>query len=177
MTLSNLFIHGRQMELTDSIKSYTSEKISKIYKFSDNILKVDVTLSAAKMKTGRVHVAEILVYLSGKTIKSKASEDDLYYAIDKAVDSIEVQIKKYKDKTTGYNNKEKPTYHLYEGGSDPEEKKLIKVFAPQKPMEVSEAILQLESLNKLFIVFKNEATGKIAVVYKRKDGDYGYIDE
>lgn len=44
-------------------------------------------------------------------------------------------------------------------------------------MAVSEAVLQLESLNKVFYAFTNIETGKMAVVYKRKDGDYGVIEE
>ena len=58
-----------------------------------------------------------------------------------------------------------------------DEKKLVRVYLPLKPMEISEAILQLEYLNRVFFAFTNSGTGKMAVVYKRKDGDYGVIEE
>ena len=58
-----------------------------------------------------------------------------------------------------------------------DEKKLVRVYLPLKPMEISEAILQLEYLNRVFFAFTNTETGKMAVVYKRKDGDYGVIED
>lgn len=174
---NKLSIHGRQLTLTDSIKNYTEEKISKLEKFKDGILQIDVTLSAAKLKSGNQHIAEILIYLSGKTIKATSKEDDLYYAIDKACDSIEVQLKKFKEKNLRAYNQEKLTQNLIENSDDEEKNKVVKVFLPSKPMEINEAILQLETLNKIFFTFINEKTGKMAVIYKRKDGDYGLIED
>lgn len=54
---------------------------------------------------------------------------------------------------------------------------MVRVYLPLKPMEISEAILQLEYLNRVFFAFTNTTTGKMAVVYKRKDGDYGVIED
>ncbi|MDO4690195.1 MAG: ribosome-associated translation inhibitor RaiA [Fusobacterium sp.] len=174
-----LSIKGRQITLTDSIKKYAEEKISKIGKFNDSILRTDVTLSAARLKSGNAHVAEILVYLSGSTLKSRATEQDLYTAIDKAVDGIEPQLKKHKDKHTRAKVQDDTAKKFYSLNNDEnfetEEKKLVKVYLPLKPMDVSEAILQLESLNKVFFAFINVETSKMAVVYKRKDGDYCFI--
>lgn len=176
-----LFIKGRQITLTDSIKKYAEEKISKIERFNDSIIKADVTLSAGKLKSGNAHVAEILVYLSGSTLKSRATEQDLYVAIDKAIDGIEPQLKKHKDKHTRAKVQDDSAKKYYSLNNDDnfetEEKKLVKVYLPIKPMDASEAILQLESLNKVFFAFTNVETGKMAVVYKRKDGDYGFIEE
>lgn len=176
-----LFIKGRQITLTDSIKKYAEEKILKIERFNDSIIKVDVTLSAGKLKSGNAHVAEILVYLSGSTLKSRATEQDLYVAIDKAVDGIEPQLKKHKDKHTRAKSQDDSAKKYYSLNNDEnfetEEKKLVKVYLPIKPMDTSEAILQLESLNKVFFAFTNVETGRMAVVYKRKDGDYGFIEE
>lgn len=177
-----LFIHGRKMVLTDSIKKYAEEKISKVEKFNDSILKTDVTLSAAKLKSGNAHIAEILVYLSGSTLKAKATEEDLYVAIDKAVANIEPQLKRHKDKHTRAKVQDDSAKKSYvfideEDAIESDEKKIVKVYLPIKPMEVSEAILQLEALNKVFYAFNNIETGKMAVVYKRKDGDYGFIEE
>lgn len=176
-----LFIKGRQITLTDSIRKYAEEKILKIERFNDSIIKVDVTLSAGKLKSGNAHVAEILVYLSGSTLKSRATEQDLYVAIDKAVDGIEPQLKKHKDKHTRAKVQDDTAKKYYslnnEDNFESDEKKLVKVYLPIKPMDASEAILQLESLNKVFFAFTNVETGKMAVVYKRKDGDYGFIEE
>ena len=93
-----LSIHGRKITLTDAIKKYAEEKISRVEKFNDSILKIDATLAASKLKTGNAHVTEILAYLSGSTLKATATETDLYASIDKAVDIMENQLKKHKEK-------------------------------------------------------------------------------
>jgi len=142
-----LSIHGRKITLTDAIKKYAEEKISRVEKFNDSILKIDATLAASKLKTGNAHVTEILAYLSGSTLKATATET---YSFDYIVEPEE----KISD-----------------------EKKLVRVYLPLKPMEISEAILQLEYLNRVFFAFTNSETGKMAVVYKRKDGDYGVIED
>lgn len=177
-----LFIHGRKLALTDSIKKYAEEKVSKVEKFNDSILKIDVTLSAGKLKSGNAHIAEILVYLSGSTLKARAIEEDLYVAIDKAIDNIEPQLKRHKDKHTRAKVQDDTAKKYYafideENAIESDEKKIVKVYLPLKPMDTAEAILQLEALNKVFYAFNNIETGKMAVVYKRKDGDYGFIDE
>lgn len=178
-------IFGRRMTLTEAIKNYTEEKISKVEKFNDGIIRIDITLSASKLKSGNSHCAEILAYLSGSTLKSTSIQDDLYYAIDKAVDNIETQLKKHKDKQVNaklQNNSAKKEYFFIDDiesndDLDMESKKIVRVFLPNKPMEISEAILQLEALNKVFFAFKNLKTGKMCIVYKRKDNDYGYIED
>ena len=78
-----LSIHGRKITLTDAIKKYAEEKISKVEKFNDSIIKIDATLAASKLKTGNAHVTEILAYLSGSTLKATATETDLYASLYK----------------------------------------------------------------------------------------------
>jgi len=172
-----LSIHGRKITLTDAIRKYAEEKISKVEKFND------ATLAASKLKTGNAHVTEILAYLSGSTLKATATESDLYASIDKAVDIMESLLKKHKEKRSRakvQDDTRKKSYsfdYIVEAGEKfSDEKKLVRVYLPLKPMEISEAILQLEYLNRVFFAFTNSETGKMAVVYKRKDGDYGVIE-
>ncbi|WP_074016564.1 ribosome hibernation-promoting factor, HPF/YfiA family [Fusobacterium massiliense] len=179
-----LSIYGRKITLTEAIKKYAQEKISRVEKFNDSIIKIDATLTASKLKTGNTHITEILAYLSGTTIKVSSKETDLYASIDKAIDILETQLKKHKEKHSRaklQDNSMKKTYSFDyiadEEEKNSDEKKLVKVFLPIKPMEISEALLQLEALNKVFFAFTNVETGKMTVVYKRKDGDYGVIEE
>ena len=168
-----LSIHGRKITLTDAIRKYAEEKISKVEKFNDSIIKIDATLAASK-----------LAYLSGSTLKATATESDLYASIDKAVDIMESLLKKHKEKRSRakvQDDTRKKSYS-FDYIVEPEEKlsdekKLVRVYLPLKPMEISEAILQLEYLNRVFFAFTNTTTGKMAVVYKRKDGDYGVIED
>jgi len=163
-----LSIHGRKITLTDAIRNYAEEKISKVEKFNDSIIKIDA----------------ILAYLSGSTLKATATETDLYASIDKAVDIMENQLKKHKEKRSRakvQDDTRKKSYsfdYIVEAEEKlSDEKKLVRVYLPLKPMEISEAILQLEYLNRVFFAFTNTETGKMVVVYKRKDGDYGVIED
>jgi len=74
-----LELYDRLLKNEDiDIKKYAEEKISRVEKFNDSILKIDATLAASKLKTGNAHVTEILAYLSGSTLKATATETDLY---------------------------------------------------------------------------------------------------
>lgn len=181
MILMKLSIQGKRLELTEAIRTYAERKFEKVEKFHDGILEMNVTLSAVKLKTGNYHSAEVLTYLSGKTLKATSVEEDLYYAIDQIVDILEGQLKKQKDKSKGANPHRRGKSWKFDPESgivtNQEEKRVVKVFLPNKPMTLEEAILQLEVLEKQFFTFKSLDTDKMAVVYKRKDGDYGYILE
>lgn len=93
-----LLIYGRKIILIDVIRKYVEEKILKVEKFNDFIIKIDVILVVFKLKIGNVYVIEILVYLSGSILKVIVIELDLYVLIDKVVDIMESLLKKYKEK-------------------------------------------------------------------------------
>ncbi|AVQ21735.1 ribosomal subunit interface protein [Fusobacterium necrophorum subsp. funduliforme] len=174
-----LSIQGKRLVLTDAIKAYAERKFEKVEKFHDGILEINVTLSAVKLKTGNYHSAEVLAYLSGKTLKATSTEEDLYFAIDQAADALEVQLKKHKDKNKRANSQKGGKSWKFDPESgivtNQEERRMVKVLLPKKPMSMEEALLQLEVLDKQFFAFKSLETGKMSIVYKRKDGDYGYI--
>lgn len=176
-----LSIQGKRLELTDSIRAYAERKLEKAEKFHDGILEMNVTLSAVKLKTGNYHSAEILTYLSGKTLKATATEEDLYYAIDQVAETLEGQLKKQKDKSKRANSQRRGKSWKFDAESgiitNQEEKRVVKVLLPNKPMTLEEAVLQLEVLDRQFFAFKSLDTGKMGIVYKRKDGDYGHIVE
>ena len=101
-----LSIHGRKITLTDAIKNYTEEKISKISKYTDAITEVDVVLTVEQKKSeGEVHKADGLVYASGTKIKVEARNTDLYAAIDDLSERLERQVRKYKEKQKDHNKK------------------------------------------------------------------------
>jgi len=94
-----IIISGKQLKVTDAIKTYTEEKISRISKYSDAITEVDVVLTVEDTKS------EGLVYASGTKIKIEAENKDLYAAIDDLSDRLERQVRKYKEKQKDHNKK------------------------------------------------------------------------
>ena len=101
-----IIVSGKQLKITDAIKNYTEEKISKIFKYTDAITEVDVVLTVEQKKSeGEVHKADGLVYASGTKIKIEARNTDLYGAIDELSERLERQVRKYKEKQKDHNKK------------------------------------------------------------------------
>ena len=101
-----IIVSGKQLKITDAIKIYTEEKISKIFKYTDAITEVDVVLTVEQKKSeGEVHKADGLVYASGTKIKVEARNTDLYAAIDDLSERLERQVRKYKEKQKDHNKK------------------------------------------------------------------------
>lgn len=177
-----MIISGRHLEVTPAIKGYADKKVGKITKYFDNIIEVDVTLSVEHSKEGPMHVADALVFANGTTIKATATEKDLYAAIDVVIDILEKQITKHKEKLRDNKHKVKSNMTLKQSvdvcpsETDESVKKIINVKLAAKPMSVEEAILQMEALDKSFYTFMNYETEELNVVYKRADGDYGFVE-
>lgn len=174
-------IHGKQLVVTDAIKNYAETKLGRVEKYHDSILELDVSLSAVRTKTGSSHTAEVLAYLSGSTLKASYTDVDLYAAIDQVSDIIEGQLKKHKEKRSGnYGAVPNIKKVKYDPETNTVEKEaavnVVKVLLPPKPMDIEEAILQLEMLGRVFFPFTNCETGEMNIVYKRKDGDYAHVE-
>ena len=90
----NIQITGRNVEVTDSIKSYVNEKVGKVGHYFDNITSTKVILDVEKDQ----QVAEAIVTVPGSEFVAKAEDKDLYAAIDMLEDKLARQLKKHKDK-------------------------------------------------------------------------------
>lgn len=175
-----MIIHGRHLEVTEAIRNHAEKKIGRIKKYFNNIVEVDITLSAVKMKTGAYHTADVLVFVNGHKIKASSTDEDLYAAIDEVVDVLEAQITKHKEKLRDNQHigvMRKVKYNPITKTVEKEAiKKVVATTVSPKPMDIEEAIMQMEVMNSEFYVFMNSDTEEMNVIYKRKDGDYGHIE-
>jgi putative sigma-54 modulation protein len=174
----NVQITAKNLELTNALKDYVEKKLLRIEKYFDYVLDINVVLEIQK----NVHTAEILVNAKGVFLKGLEKSEDLYASIDLAIDKIERQLAKYKEKL-----KDKVTnealgsdvfkLNIFETESFDEDtpKIIISKEMPAKPMNIEEAVMQMNLLNKNFFVFKNAQTNDVNVVYKRDDGNIGLI--
>lgn len=92
------------MELTDAIKSYVDEKVGTLTKFFDNVQNVDVTIGVTTNhhQKGDVYEAKINFEVPGDLLRAESVTDDLYKSINDAIDDLEREIKKYKEKMRDY---------------------------------------------------------------------------
>ena len=177
----NITVNAKHTTLTDAIRDYSEKKIQRIAKYFDDNMDVHVNLNAEK----NMHIAQIFVNVKGMFLKGIERSEDMYASIDMAVDKIERQVVKYKEKLTSRKNIENresmedlklSVYDYNEDSAIEEPTVVISKQIPAKPMDIEEAIMQMDLMNKNFFVFRNAENSEINVVYKRDDGKVGIIE-
>ena len=170
-------IHGKKMEVTDSIKKYIESKIGKLDKYFEN--PDNITATVATKLVGKKQVVEVTINTHSFVIRGEEANDDLYASIDLVSDKIERQIRKNKTRMHKKINREKIKDFILNEDIESEEKTDIIVkrkTIETKPMDEEEAILQMELIGHDFFVFKNANTDEFNILYRRKDGNYGIIE-
>lgn len=89
-----LKITGHQVEVTDSIRNYVTEKFQKLKRHFDHVIDIHVIIEVEKLK----QKAEATVHVNGATIFAEDSQEDLYAAIDGLLDKLDRQVIKHKEK-------------------------------------------------------------------------------
>ncbi len=174
---------GRNVDVTDALKDYIKRKTERLDRYFDNIVDAKVVLSLA----GSPHVerrakAEIQLNVPGGLIRVEESDPDMYAAIDRAVEVLEKQLKRFKGRLVGKRHSghaapaapAAPAEFSEEEEYEPEIVR-VKRFE-MKPMMPEDAALQMEALGHTFFVFRNAESGEISVIYRRHDGNYGLIE-
>lgn len=167
-------IRAKDFEVTDSIKSYVEEKASKLNKYiNKEDMEVNVVLSGTK---NTAYITEFTLNTGVLYIRAEEKNPDLYAGIYLAIDKIERQIRKNKTKLS----KRREEIFIYEEIEEikDNEKSIVKRKNIELiPMNEEEAMLQMELLGHDFFIFKDSDSMDIKVLYKRKDGNYGLIEE
>ena len=166
----------KNLPSSEHLKSYVSEKLDRFDRLLDNPAEASVVLSVEKFR----HIAEINIIGDRLNIIGKEEINDMYSAIDMVLDKLEKQIKKGKQKTRERRSGAKSSIKEIEGyetiNVDEEVEPQVKVMNIEyKPMDVEEAVLQMDLVNNNFLVFTNSQTNRVNVLYRRKDGHYGLI--
>ena len=169
----------KKMESSDSLRAYTIRKVSKLDKFFKKEADAFITFS---LERGRF-LAEITIRANGMYFRASEMTHDMYASVDSGVAAIERQIRRNKDRLSkqlrdnAFEAAEEAPVAPVE--DEPEEFKIVrsKHFSI-KPMSPEEAILQMNLLEHEFFVFRNtDENASISVVYKRKNGGYGLIND
>ena len=173
-----IIIHGDKIKITKAMSDYIEEKLEKLDKYLENSDNVRANV-IVKVK-GHEQTVEITIPLKTFILRSEETREDFYASVDKTIDKLERQIRK--NKTRLMARQSKPSYDFNFATFDDDEKekeehKIVKRKSVEvKPMSEEEAILQMELLGHEFFMFKDADTDNFAVVYKRKDENYGIIE-
>ena len=165
---------GKNIELTQSLKDVAEKKFQKLDKFIGKDVDSKVVFSALRNSKA----VEVTIFLDRTILRAEEETDDMYTSIDKAVDVLERQVRKYKTKLQNrYQKNDSIRFENIKPMEEVDEAKLVKNKRFKVvPMSSDEAILQMELLRHNFFVFQNAKDESINVVYKRKDGNYGLIE-
>jgi putative sigma-54 modulation protein len=173
----------RHMEATDALKSFASDKVSRIEKYIHTPTDAHVVLSVEK----HMHRAEINVTANGIRIRGEETSPDMYGSIDGAAAKIERQLKRYRNKLASHKPREghamKVKHNVIamepevgEQAAEMPARVLHHEEVDVRPMLLEEAIMQMDLLHEEFHVFQNAKTDTMNVLYRRKDGSLGLIE-
>ena len=176
----NIKITDRSASLEVSLREYMENKVIKLEKFFSRISDAQILIALHK----NTYSVEITANANGVILRGEDKSQDMRKSFDLALKNLEKQIKRHssylKDKAHYHNNNEVFSFNLEGdfGANDYQFEDLgivrIKKIAV-RPMDVEEAIMQMDLLGHEFFMFLEAESGKINVIYRRKNGGYGQI--
>ncbi len=169
-------VRGKNVEVTPALREYVEKRMDKLTRYFESELDIQALLSVEKDD----HIVEITCFVDGIVLRGVENNLDMYAAIDLVVDKIIRQIHKYKTRISRKMRKENaiklsqitPPVEVKEEDILIERRKHFTIA----PMNVEEAVLQMNLVGHDFFMFFNAETEVMNVVYRRKNGSYGLIE-
>jgi len=166
---------ARHATITPEIKKHCERRLKSIEKLLGYPVETDLILSVEKYR----HKAEIKIKVKGATLNTTEETQDMFSSLGLAFDRIEKRVKKEREKQRERKRRKNKEIDLLPSTPGDEEEE-TRVFRSRdfslKPMSVEEALLQLESSKREVLVFRKFDSEKWAVLYRRKDGNYGLVE-
>ena len=169
------------LDPSETLKAYACEKLDRFDKYVENPAKANVVLTVEKFR----HIADINISADGFVVNGHEETSDMYSAIDMALDKLDKQIIKNKKKFKRLRStaaRSKMFRYREADASSPGDlgqetpSRVVRIKnIDYKPMDVDEAILQMDLVNNSFLVFTNSQNEEVNVLYRLKDGNYGLI--
>ncbi|QFR49890.1 ribosome-associated translation inhibitor RaiA [Sulfurimonas lithotrophica] len=174
----NISLTGRHLELTDAIKTHMTSSIETLNKYNMGITSVNV-IASAQTKKGKEHsMVEFVITMAGKnSVIIKQNDDDLYAAIDIAIERAQKALRRMHDKEVdhqkvGLNTIKSEDVDVKETAEAMEDEIVPVELDLYKPREVEDVLNDLKESNKMFEIFLDNED-KTRVLYKRNDGKFG----
>ncbi len=173
-------ITARHFELTKAIRDYVETSCLKLKKYFDHIITVHVTLALENSR----NLCELSLHAAKFSLQSQAEEMDMYLSIDNAIDKMEGQIKKLKDRITDHQKRAlKEQFDDFSRATDfqvdavDRKRKTIKTKrVVTEPLSVSEALEKLEASQEEYLIFKNIETDSINVLVTKDHEVYKLLE-
>ncbi len=169
----------KKIDPSHSLKSYVQKKLDKFDRMLDSPAEAHVVLSVEKIR----HIAEITLSCDKLKIRAREDSESMYSSIDALMDKVKSQIKKHKEKIKRHmsgnkqsiKNESVPMDFQADSSEDAVPDQIIIEPIDYKPMDVEDAVIELESGRLSFFVFINARTQQLNVLYKHNNGKLGLI--
>jgi putative sigma-54 modulation protein len=182
-----LVITGHRVDVTDALRDYAEKKIGKVTRNVDGVIETQIELSVNRNPSVPDNqIVEVTLIAKGTVIRAEESSENMYASLDMVADKLERQIRRYRQKLNGHDR-----HHRQKVASlapaeaatavEAEEEEIQREIVPTRSFPVrvmspDDAAAQLDLLGHNFIVFVNQFTEQVNVIYHRKDGNYGLIE-
>ncbi len=168
----------KNIDSSDSLKSYVQKKLDRFDKMLDSPAEAHVVLSVEKIR----HIAEITLTCDKLNIHAKEKSERMYASIDTLMDKVKAQINKHKEKVKRHMSGDKTslsdTQEFNQVDTDNSFDPISEIViepVDSKPMDIEDAVVELNSGKKSFFVFNNARTAQLNVLYKHNNGKLGLI--
>lgn len=170
-----ILVHGKNLEVTDALQDYAKRKLARLNDVEDG--EIHVTFSVHGHQP--LHKVEVTLRSGGTMIRAEEATDDMYVTIDQVADKLIGKFRRWRDKIRRQFKRGGAKALASEQQADEEAEEGFDVarikMVDLKPIDIDEAILQMNLLDHAFHVFINAETSRTEVVYRRYNGTYGVI--
>ncbi|MDD3114993.1 MAG: ribosome-associated translation inhibitor RaiA [Anaerovibrio sp.] len=178
--MATFTIRGKNVEITPALRDYVEKRIGKVTRYFKEVGDISVLLSVSKDR----QKVEVTVPVQGVLLRGQEVTDNMYTSTDLVIEKLDRQIRKHKTKMqrrfrdgTLLDEAFSAAPFAASVQDDEDEFPVVKKkkFAV-RPMDIQEAIMQMNLLNHDFFVYRDADTETVCVVYRRSDGRYGLIE-
>jgi putative sigma-54 modulation protein len=173
-------ITGRHIDITEPLRNFAAERIARLHSGANEIMEAHVVLS---VENPQRHTAEIHIKTRHDLHHGHETTADMYTAIAAAAEKVDKQLQRSKGKAESQKRRAQPIGVIAGSSGDAEAAigdhlpRIVRTNAmAAKPLSVDDAALELGEAGTEFLVFRNAETQRLSVVYKRKDGNVGWIE-
>ncbi|WP_300462877.1 ribosome-associated translation inhibitor RaiA [Desulfobacula sp.] len=165
----------KKIDTSNALKSYVQKKLDKFDRMLESPAEAYIVLSVEKIR----HIAEISITCDKLKIHAKEDSESMYSSIDALMDKVKSQIKKHKEKVkrhmSGNKQSIKDESIELDFPDNPITDPILIETIDYKPMDIEDAVIELDSGKQSFFVFNNARTEQINVLYKHNNGKLGLI--
>lgn len=184
-------ISGKHIDIGDALRTHVDGKLAEsVTKYFDRPVDANVVFS----RDGHGFRCDSSVHLpTGLTAKAQGQHSEIYAAFDQSAERIEKQLRRYKRRLKDHHQNrtdpiealEAQSYVLANAAEDepaPEAENgaqpviIAEMRTNIQHLSVGDAVMQMELAHAPFLMFKNEANGRLNIVFQREDGNIGWLD-